>query len=87
MIDRRLLPSLDLNFLGTALIIASIGCMLVYSATFYSDPTGFPLNTFHKQVLWMGIGLVLMLIFTFIDYHVLFDVAPILYGIGVTLLV
>ncbi len=87
MIDRRLLPSLDLNFLGTALIIACIGCMLVYSATFYSDPTGYPLNTFHKQVLWMGIGIVLMLIFTFVDYHVLFDIAPILYGIGITLLV
>src|SRR6476620_10631622 len=84
MIQRRLLSSLDLNFLGTALVISAVGAMLIYSATFFSDPT---LNIFHKQLLWLSIAIVLMLIFTFVDYHVLFDIAPILYGIGVTLLV
>jgi rod shape determining protein RodA len=83
MIQRRLLTSLDLNFLGTAVVIAAVGSMLIYSATFFSDPT---LNIFHKQLLWVAIAIVLMLIFTFIDYHVLFDIAPILYGIGIVLL-
>jgi rod shape determining protein RodA len=83
MLERRLLPSLDLNFLGTALVLASIGCMLIYSATYFSDPT---LNILRKQLLWMAIALVLMAIFTIVDYHVLFDIAPILYGIGMTLL-
>jgi rod shape determining protein RodA len=83
MIQRRLLTSLDLNFLGTAVVIAAVGSMLIYSATFFSDPT---LSIFHKQLLWVAIAIVLMLIFTFIDYHVLFDIAPILYGIGIVLL-
>jgi rod shape determining protein RodA len=83
MIERRLLPSLDLNFLGTAIVIAAIGCMLIYSATYFGDPT---LYIFRKQLLWMAIALVLMSIVIVIDYHVLFDIAPILYGIGVTLL-
>ena len=80
----RALPSIDLNFIGTALVIAAIGCMLVYSATYFTDPT---LNTFRKQVLWVGIGVALMILFMVVDYHVLFDVAPILYGIGGVLLV
>ena len=83
MIDRRLLPSLDFNFAGTALVISAIGCMLVYSATFFSDPS---LAIFHKQLLWVSIAFLLMCVFTFVDYHVLFDVAPILYGIGIVLL-
>src|ERR1043166_4040756 len=35
----------------------------------------------------MAIGIGLMCVFLFVDYHVLFDVAPILYGIGIVLLV
>lgn len=84
MIDRdRTFPSLDLNFVGTALVIAAIGCLLVYSATYFTDPT---LNTFRKQVLWVAIGMALMILFMIIDYHILFDIAPILYAIGIALL-
>src|SRR6187455_83959 len=80
--DRR--PNVDLNFLGTALVLAIIGCVLVYSATYYSNPD---LSFVKRQILWMAIGIVLMIIFMVIDYHVLFDIAPILYGIGLVLLV
>src|SRR5687768_8048401 len=76
-------PNVDLNFLGTALVLATIGCILVYSATYYSDPA---LSLTKKQVLWVFIGIALMLAFMFVDYHVLFDIAPILYGIGIVLL-
>jgi rod shape determining protein RodA len=79
----RTRPNIDLNFLGTAIVLAAIGCLLVYSATYYSDPS---LGTFKKQILWVVIGLVLMLAFMLVDYHVLFDIAPILYGIGIVLL-
>jgi rod shape determining protein RodA len=84
MIDRdRTLPTLDFNFIGTALVIAAIGCLLVYSATFFMDPN---LNTFRRQLIWVGIGMALMILFLLVDYHVLFDIAPILYGIGIALL-
>lgn len=82
--ETRSFRTLDWNFVGTALILAGIGCMLVYSATYSSDPG---LDIFKKQVLWLSIGLVLMIAFLAIDYHVLFDIAPILYGIGIALLV
>jgi rod shape determining protein RodA len=84
MISRdRTAPRVDLNFLGTALVLAIIGCLLVYSATFFNEPN---LGTFKRQMLWVGIGLALAIIIMMIDYHVLFDVAPILYGIGIVLL-
>jgi rod shape determining protein RodA len=80
----RLTPRIDLNFLGTALVLAIIGVLLVYSATYYSDPS---LSLTKKQVLWVGIALLLMIAFMFVDYHILFDIAPILYGIGIVLLI
>lgn len=83
MISQRTVAKVDLNFMGTAIVLAAIGCMLVYSATFFNDPG---LGTFKRQVIWAAIGLLLAIIILFVDYHVLFDVAPILYGIGLVLL-
>ena len=83
MIFRDRGPSVDWNFLGTAVVLALIGVLLVYSATYYSEPS---LGTAKKQLLWVGIGIALMIAFMVVDYHVLFDIAPILYGIGIILL-
>ena len=80
----RTTPNVDWNFLGTAIVLALIGCMLVYSATFYSEPG---LKTFKRQMLWVAIGLALMIAFMLVDYHVIFDIAPILYAIGIVLLI
>ena len=84
MIRARALSSLDTNFIGTAIAITAIGCMLIYSATYFTDPT---LNLLRKQLLWVAIGAALMLLFMLVDYHVFFDIAPILYSIGSVLLV
>src|SRR5437867_6051016 len=84
MIRARTLSLVDINFLGTALVIAAIGCMLIYSATYFTDPG---LNTLSKQLLWVGIGIALMILFMAVDYHVFFDIAPFLYAIGNLLLV
>ena len=83
MIFRDRGPSVDWNFLGTAVVLALIGVLLVYSATYYSDPT---LSTTKKQMLWVAIGIALMIAVMVVDYHVLFDIAPILYIIGIILL-
>jgi rod shape determining protein RodA len=84
MIRARTLSLVDINFLGTALVIAAIGCLLIYSATYFTDPG---LNTLSKQLLWVGIGIGLMILFMSVDYHVFFDIAPFLYAIGNVLLV
>ncbi|MEO8216336.1 MAG: rod shape-determining protein RodA [Acidobacteriota bacterium] len=73
---------IDWNFMGTALSIAAIGCLLVYSATYFGTQSGI----FEKQLVWVGIGIALMLVFMLIDYRILFDASPILYGVGMALL-
>ncbi len=83
MIFRERGPNIDWNFLGTAVVLACIGVLLVYSATFYGDPS---LTIAKKQMLWVAIGIALMIAFMVVDYHVLFDIAPILYGVGIALL-
>jgi len=83
MIFRDRGPNIDWNFLGTAVVLACIGVLLVYSATFYTEPT---LTTAKKQMLWVCVGILLMIAFMVVDYHILFDIAPILYGIGIVLL-
>jgi rod shape determining protein RodA len=80
----RTLPRVDLNFLGTAIVLALVGLMLIYSATFFQDPT---LKIFKRQVIWVVVGLALAILFMIVDYRVLFDAAPILYAIGLALLV
>ena len=81
--NARTFSRIDFNFLGTAIVIAAIGCLLIYSATYFNDPT---LDILRKQILWLGIGLVLMTLCLFVDYHVFFDIAPFLYGLGIVLL-
>lgn len=83
MMRDRALPRIDLNFFGTAIVLALIGLMLIYSATFFQDPT---LKIFKRQVIWVLVGVALALIFLVVDYRVMFDAAPILYGIGMVLL-
>jgi rod shape determining protein RodA len=75
--------TIDYNFAGTAIVLAIIGVLLVYSATYYTDPA---LGFTKKQALWVFVGIALMIAFMVVDYHVLFDIAPILYGIGIILL-
>ncbi len=78
----RTLSRLDLNLLTTALLIAAVGCMLVYSATHFSPEA--PL--FRKQVLWTVIGILLMMVFVAVDYHALMEISPFLYTLGLCLL-
>lgn len=78
----RTVSRLDLNLLTTVLLIAAIGCMLVYSATYFGPEA--PL--FRKQVIWTLIGIALMILFISIDYHVLMEISPVLYAVGIVLL-
>jgi rod shape determining protein RodA len=79
----RTLSRLDANLLTVTMIIAAVGCMLVFSATHSS--TDAPL--FQRQIVWTLIGIALMVLFIAVDYHALMEISPVLYGIGLTLLV
>ena len=78
----RTVSRIDLNLLTTALILSSIGAMLVYSATHSSTD----LALFRRQILWSLIGVGLMLLFMAVDYHALMELSPYLYTFGMFLL-
>ncbi|MGZ8867011.1 MAG: rod shape-determining protein RodA [Thermoanaerobaculia bacterium] len=84
IIRDRALPTVDWNFIGTAIVIAAIGVVLIYSATWFTDPN---LTVVKRQVIWVAVGIALLVAFMLVDYRILFDIAPILYGIGLLLLV
>jgi rod shape determining protein RodA len=76
---------LDWALLGIALCLCLIGLFEIYSSTHSSGLAGMH----WRQLIWIGLGLVLMLIFSRVDYHTFLDQAPVLYlvGLGALLLV
>ena len=82
MVDTRSVSRLDFNLLGTAVLLAVIGCILIYSATWAAQDAAI----LHRQIIWLTLGLALSMVFVFVDYHVFLDISGILWGIGVALL-
>ncbi|HYU31584.1 MAG TPA: rod shape-determining protein RodA [Thermoanaerobaculia bacterium] len=78
----RFLSSLDLGLAVSALLLAVIGLATVHSAS--SEMT---VDYFPRQAVWVGIGLVLLLVAVSIDYHVLLDFSLVLYVLGLISLV
>ncbi len=78
MKNRPRIRDLDWSLLGIALTLCLLGMLEIYSSTRNSGMAGMQ----WKQLIWIGCGLLLMLILSQIDYHALLDQAPILYLIG-----
>jgi rod shape determining protein RodA len=78
MIDRRLLVNFDWLLLLAAIILCSIGVLLIYSAI--SGPYAeVKQGLYIKQIYWVFIGLIVMLLVISIDYHHLARWSPVLY--------
>lgn len=78
----RLLSSVDLGLTLSALLLAAIGLLTVHSAS-----AEMPVDYLPRQAVWVGIGLVLLLIVVSIDYHILLDLSLVLYALGLVSLV
>lgn len=73
----------DWLLLGLALALCATGLAAIYSATRGSGGE----TTHIRQMYWIGVGLVALLVISRIDYHKLIDSAPILYLCGLAGLV
>lgn len=82
MIDTRTIARIDFNLLGVALILSVIGCVLIYSATYFARDA----EILNRQVIWVSLALVALAVAVIIDYHVLLDISVALYGTGLALL-
>ncbi|MBI1894092.1 MAG: rod shape-determining protein RodA [Candidatus Rokubacteria bacterium] len=81
-VDRRLLLNLDWALLAFSLAVVSIGWVTLVTVSAYGFRGGLPL----RQLLWIALGLVVLVILASIDYRVWVTYAPLLYGIGIFLL-
>ena len=84
MFDRRLLENFDWLFLILVLALAGLGVANLYSASSGYHTGGGPI--YLKQLYWLVIGLAVLVLTLFVDYHVLKDTSYLLYGAGLVLL-
>jgi rod shape determining protein RodA len=76
------LSGLDWAILVSALLLAGLGLATVHSAS-----AELPIDYLPRQAIWVGIGLAVMAIAFFVDYHLLVDLSLPLYLVACALLV
>ena len=79
---KKMLKNVEWWILVCAIILSIIGCVALFSATQESN-----YGEFKKQIIWLVVSIIIMIIVMFIDYEVLVKISPILYGIGIILLI
>lgn len=79
---RKILKNVEWWILICAIILSIIGCVALFSAT---QETNY--SEFKKQIIWLVVSIVIMLIVMFIDYEILVKISPIFYGIFIILLI
>ncbi len=79
---KRELKNMEWGLLISAIILSIIGIIALFSAT---QETGY--EEFQKQIIWVVVSLVAMVIVMLIDYEVLVKISPVFYGIFIILLI
>jgi len=82
MKDRPRVQDFDWALLAIVAAITGIGILEIYSSTHASGMAGIQ----WKQLMWVGFGIIGMLVISRIDYHALLDQAPVLYLFGIATL-
>ncbi|GAB4390545.1 MAG: rod shape-determining protein RodA [Thermodesulfovibrionales bacterium] len=85
-INRRLIANLDWVVVGAVLVLTLSGIMTIYSATRPLAGGGQP-SFYMKQIYWLLVGLLAMAAVVSFDYLWIRRAAPVLYGLGLGLLV
>lgn len=79
---KRELKNIEWSLLIIAIILCTIGLIALFSAT---QEAGY--EEFTKQLIWLGVSIIIMIIVMVIDYDILVKISPLLYGISVILLI
>ena len=79
---KRELKNMEWWVLIIAIILCAIGLVALFSAT---QENGY--DSFYKQLIWIGISLVIMIFFVVIDYETIMKASPIFYIVFFILLV
>jgi rod shape determining protein RodA len=81
MIDRRQVQNIDWLLLGLLLLNSLIGVLVIYSASHYV-----PGNFYVRQLFFMGVSLIALLVLLAVDYKVLVDFSYHIYGLVMVVL-
>lgn len=79
---KRILKNMEWWIVIWGIALSIIGLIALFSATSENN-----YNEFIKQVIWIVVSVVAMLIVMLIDYNALVNISPILYGISIVLLI
>lgn len=79
---KREFKNMEWAILIIAMILSSIGLIALFSATQETE-----YDEFVKQLIWLVISLVIMVIVVFIDYDIIVKISPVFYGIFIILLI
>ncbi|MFZ6003855.1 MAG: rod shape-determining protein RodA [Actinomycetota bacterium] len=71
---------LDVVLVACVLVVCALGCLMIFSATRGRDPSDFDTSFVAKQVLFMAVGVLAMVVTAFFDYRRYRELAPIAYG-------
>ncbi len=83
----RLYRNIDRTLIIALLLILVIGLSSVFSATHAEGLSTKREGLFVKQLTWIGVGLILMLVVIHIDYQRFIDASYVLFGLNVLLLI
>lgn len=79
---KRILKNMEWWIVIWGIALSIIGLIALFSATSEAN-----YNEFTKQIIWIGISIIAMIIVMLIDYNFLVRISPILYVISVILLI
>ena len=79
---KREFKNMEWGILVVAIVLSIIGLIALFSAT-----QGSFHDEFKKQIIWMAISIVLMVIVMLINYETLVKLSPVFYGISIFLLI
>ena len=83
MLDQRRFANLPWGMVALIFAIALIGLATVYSATYTSKG---PSSLYYRQLVWLAIGVIVMLLALVVDYHTVARYAYVLYAASLVLL-
>jgi rod shape determining protein RodA len=79
----ELVSRCDFLLVASAIVLSLIGAVMVYSATRVEqmDAGGDPRYYLKRQLVWLAVGLVVMVVVALVDYHWLEQGAYVIYGL------
>jgi rod shape determining protein RodA len=79
---KKFFKNVEWYLIIAVIMLSAVGLVALFSAT---HETG--LEEFQKQIIWIVIGVILLIVLMFIDYELIAKISPVFYAISIILLI